>query len=221
MTDRLIGRVLRASTLGFCGAMKLPEPDVPTFGMFCKAAAQRGQSEIFGLIYNIHVDDDLFARQVATVENPSAADIADIQKNRQVPVEYDVLAVGYRTATAVGWAPVGTAVQLPSQQSSQGYRQGVVHSLPPQPPMTLDPIYACSPEDIRMFTARFDFFRMALNSIEVPGDELLAAAVRSAAEAQPAQDRGDFLHEAGREVARLLARDLGRLENLLKRMGPA
>jgi len=216
MTDRLIGRVLRASTLGFCGAMKLPEPDVPTFGMFCKAAAQRGQSEIFGLIYNIHVDDDLFARQVATVENPSAADIADIQKNRQVPVEYDVLAVGYRNA--VETAVVGTALELPSQP--QWSRRGVIHSLPPQPPMTLDPIYACTPEDIRAFTARFDFFRMALNSIEVPGDELLAAAVRSAATAQPDQDRGDYLREAGRELARLLARDLSRLENLLKRSQP-
>jgi len=220
MTDRLIGRVLRASTLGFCGAMKLPEPDVPTFGMFCKAAAQRGQSEIFGLIYNIHVDDDLFARQVATVENPSAADIADIQKNRQVPVEYDVLAVGYRNAvgTAVSLLRAAGTSQLPSQQQWSG--RGVIHSLPPQPPMTLDPIYACTPEDIRAFTARFDFFRMALNSIEVPGDELLAAAVRSAATAQPDQDRGDYLREAGRELARLLARDLSRLENLLKRIQP-
>ena len=86
--------------------------------------------------------------------------------------------------------------------------------------MTLDPIYACTPEDIRAFTARFDFFRMALNSIEVPGDELLAAAVRSAATAQPDQDRADYLREAGRELARLLARDLSRLENLLKRIQP-
>ncbi|MBI4772342.1 MAG: hypothetical protein HY784_18435 [Chloroflexi bacterium] len=201
MTERLIGRVLRASTLGFAGAIRLPEPDIPTFGAYCKAAVQRGQAEVLGLIYNIHVDDDLFARQVATAEALTPAQIADHQQNRQVPVEFDVLSVGYRDGG-----------------DSRQWRN--YHALPPQPPMTLDPIYACAPADIRAFTAGSDFFRIVLNSVEVPADELLAAAIRGAAEAQPAQDRSDYLREAGRELARLLARDLGRLENLLKRIRP-
>ncbi len=198
MDDRLIGRVLRASTLGFAGAMKLPEPDLPTFGMLCKTSAQRGQTEIFGLIYNIHIDDDLFARQAATVDEPQPEVLMDMHQ-RQVPVEYDVLAVGYRNG---------------------GAARPLAQSLPPQPPMILTPIYACTPEDVRAFISRFDFFRIALGSIEVPADELLPAALRQAAEALPEPDRLDFLREAGRELARLLARDLSRLENLLRRIRP-
>lgn len=194
--SQIIGRVLRASTMGFAGAIRLPEPDVPTFGMFCRADAQRGQARLYGLIYDISVDDDMFARQVATAEGLSPAHIADQQRNRQVPVEYSVLCVGYRNGS------------------------GINHALPPQPPMPLDPIHTCTPEEIRTFSTGFDYFGLVLNTAEVPGDELLAAALKQAAGAQPEHERTGFLRDCGRELARLLSHDLHRLENLLKRIKP-
>lgn len=193
---QIIGRVLRSSTMGFAGAIRLPEPDLPTFGMFCRADVQRGQAQVYGLIYNISVDDDMFARQVATAEGLTPAHIADQQRNRQVPVEYSVLAVGYRNG------------------------DGTHHTLPPQPPMPLDPIHACAPDEIRAFSTGFGYFHLILNTAEVPGDELLAAALKRAAGVQPEHERAEFLRDCGRELARLLSRDLYRLENLLKRIKP-
>jgi len=194
MTSQIIGRVLRSSTLGFAGACRLPEPDVPTFGMFAKAPIQRGTAEVIGLVYDVNIDDDLFARQVAVAEGLDETKIADQQKNRQVPVEFSVLAVGSKN------------------------RSGFSQTLPPQPPMTLEPIHKCAPDEIRAFTASLDFIRLVLAAVEVPADELLAAALKAAAEAQPASDREEFLVAAGRECARLLSRDLLRLDNLVRRL---
>jgi hypothetical protein len=194
MPVKIIGRVLRSSTVGFAGACRLPEPDVPTFGGYVCAAIQRGTATVVGLVYNVNIDDDLFARQLAVAEGLSETYVADQQLNRQVPVEFSVLAVGY--------------------QSIDGY----VQSLPPQPPMTLDPIHMCDANEIRAFTATFDFFRLVLATMEVPSDELLIAALRSAAAARPPSERRDFLIDAGRECARLLSRDLLRLDNLIRRL---
>ena len=194
MSSQVIGRVLRSSTLGFAGGCRLPEPDVPTFGAFVKAAIQRGTAEVVGLVYNVNIDDDLFARQLAVADGLSETQIADQQKLRQVPVEFSVLAIGCRNDSAF------------------------VHSLPPQPPITLDPIYHCDPDEVRAFTATFDFFRLVLATMEVPSDELLAASLKRAADSRPAAERQSFLVDAGRECARLLSRDLTRLDNLVRRL---
>ena len=70
------------------------------------------------------------------------------------------------------------------------------------------------------FTERLDYLRLILNAADAPADELIAAAVGRAAECRPPEDRPRFLREAGRELARLLSRDLVRLENLLRRIKP-
>ena len=85
--EDLIGRVTRCSTRGFVGAMRVPEPEVPAFGGFCLAEAQQGQSQVVGLIYDVSVGDDEFARQIASSETATAEQIADHQENRQDDVE--------------------------------------------------------------------------------------------------------------------------------------
>jgi len=60
--DRPIGRVTRCSTRGFVGAVRLPEPQWPVFGTFCRAEAQQGQSQVIGLIYDLSIEDDELAR---------------------------------------------------------------------------------------------------------------------------------------------------------------
>lgn len=194
MPVKIIGRVLRSSTVGFAGACRLPEPDVPCFGGYVCAAIQRNTATVVGLVYNVNIDDDLFARQLAVADGLSETYVADQQQNRQVPVEFSVLAVGYQAA------------------------EGYVQALPPQPPMTLDPIHMCDDAEIRAFTASLDFFRLVLATMEVPSDELLIAALRAAAAARPPAERRDFLIDAGRECARLLSRDLLRLDNLIRRL---
>jgi hypothetical protein len=193
--DGLIGRVTRCSTRGFVGAMRLPEPQIPTFGSFCQAEAQRGQSRVIGLIYDLSVADDELARQLAAAENVPSEQIADDQRNRQVPVELSALAVGY------------------ADQS------GIHHQLPPQPPLTLSPIRMLPPGDLRTFTEQLDFLPLVLTAESIPVDSLLAAALTHAAGVRPPGQRRSYLVNAARQCASLLATDLDRLNSLLAALG--
>jgi hypothetical protein len=81
-------------------------------------------------------------------------------------------------------------------------------------------VQLCDPDTVCTFTQRLDFLRLVLNSSEVPTEELLAAALLHAANARPSQERYQFLVEAGRRLAGLLAHDLPRLQHLLKLIKP-
>ena len=189
-----IGRLLRSNTVGFTFGCSVPEPEVPLFGDFVKAPAQHGQSEVIGLISDILIEDDPFVRQLIAAPDLPEAYIQDQRKNRQVPIEVSVLTVGYRTDSAV------------------------FQALPPQPPVTLDYIQRCEPEEIATFTGSHDYFTLVLNNPDTSADELLTAALQRAANARPTEERGFFMLQAGKELARLLANDLPRLDTLLRRI---
>ena len=191
-----VGRVLRAGTRGFAIGCTVMQPDIPAFGSFVQADGLRPGSAIFGLIYDVSVEDDPFVRQFISADPPEEV-VRDQRENRQVPIEVSVLAVGAR--------------QGPDDET-------IRHCLPAQPPVTLDWLYQCTAEEIRAFTGRFDYFRLVLDAREVPADELLAASLRAAAAARPGDEREAFLVEAGRELVRLLAGDPVRLEGLLRRL---
>ena len=192
----LIARVTRCSTRSFVGASRLPEPNVPTFGSFCKASAQRGQSEVIGLIYDIRIEDDELARQIAIATDPTQEQLADNRLTRLIPIEISCLAVGYRIADQFAY------------------------SVPPQPPMTLDDVHALDSKEVREFTANLDFVPLVFAAPGVPADELLSAAMQQAAQARPEHERRVFLIEAGRECARHLASDMPRLERLVRSLVP-
>jgi len=184
---------LRASTRGFAIGCVVMQPEIPAFGSLVRAEGQASGETIYGLIYDVRVEDDPFVRQFIGA-NPPEEVVRDQRENRQVPIEVSVLAVGC------------------------GDGEGVRHCLPAQPPVTLDWLYQCSGEEIRDFTRRFDYFRLVLESRDVPTDELLAASLRAAAAARPENERQRFLVDAGRELVRLLAGDPTRLEGLLRRL---
>jgi len=195
MTDHSlpVGRVLRSSTASLTLGTKTLAADVPRFGGFVKVAAPDG-GDIIGLIYDVVIEDDLFARQLIGAE-VSAEYIADQRQNRQVPIEISVLVVGHA-------------------------REGKMYQyLPAQPPISLDEIVTCSDAEVMQFTADFTYFRTVLNAKDAPADELLAASLRLAATARGSQGR-DYLVRAGRELSRLLAFDAVRLEGLLRRIKP-
>ena len=66
------------------------------------------------------------------------------------------------------------------------------------------------------FTERHDWLRTVLGAVEVPADQLLIATLRAAAQARPPDQREPYLVSAGRELARLLALDLSRLDGILQ-----
>jgi len=192
-SDLQVGRVLRASTRGFALGCAVMQPEIPAFGSFVRAEGQVSGQAIYGLIYDVSVEDDPFVRQFIGA-NPPEEVVRDQRENRQIPIEVRVLAVGC------------------------GDGETIRHCLPAQPPVTLDWLYQCNDEEVRTFTERFDYFRLVLEAREVPADELLAASLRVAAAARPESEREGFLIEAGRELVRLMAGEPTRLEGLLRRL---
>jgi hypothetical protein len=187
-----IGRVTRCSTRGFVGAVRLPEPDLPAFGAFCSAETQHGQSRVIGLIYDMSIEDDELARQMATADDLSCEQLADAQTNRQVPLEFSALTVGFARGGSF------------------------YYNLPPQPPLTLAAIYPLPESEVHTFTECFDFLPLIFGADRLPVDDLVAAAIRQAALTYPENQRQRYLVQAGRECTRFVAADLNRLENLIR-----
>ncbi|BCX05277.1 MAG: hypothetical protein KatS3mg053_3215 [Candidatus Roseilinea sp.] len=191
------GRVLRANTRTFVFGTRVPKEDVPVFGAFVKTRIQRKDATVFGLIYDIVIEDDGMTRMLSVAEDGLVRpeEIA-WQRSRRVPIEVSVLCVGYRD---------GDSARNPIRQV-----------IPPQPPITLDEVVSCTKDEVQQFTQRLDFFRLVLEARDAPCDELLAASLRLASETH--SDPRAFLRQCGRELARLLAGDGARLDRLLRRL---
>jgi hypothetical protein len=182
MIDQIeIGRLLRAGTTGFIAGCRVNQLDAPSFGALVRAPLGGGY-QIFGIIYDIHIDDDGLVRQLVTADNVSAEVMRDNRERRIVPVEMSVLAVGY-------------------EQDGK-----IFHLLPPRPPLSLDVIYKCDEKDIARFTERFGYFRHILNSKDVPVGEVLAAHIQQASAARGVES-GKWKEKATHEVITLLRDD--------------
>jgi hypothetical protein len=184
-----IGRILCAGTRGFVAGCTALREDVPAFGALVAALPPVGDGAIYGLVYDVRIEDDPFVRQLAAANLPDEA-IRDQRENRLLPIEVAVLAIGCRNGD---W---------------------VRHCLPAQPPPALEWLRQCEAGEVIAFTAHFDYFRLALEARDAPVDELLAASLRAAALARREAEREAFLVAAGRELARLLAGDPLRLAGM-------
>jgi hypothetical protein len=198
MTAIEIGRLLRASTTGFVVGCRVDQLNSPSFGALVRVPLESDYA-IFGLIYDIHVDDDGLVRQLVTAGGVDEGIIADNRVNRNVPLEMSVLSVGY----------------------CQGER--LFHLLPPRPPLSLDVIYLCEPEEVCRFTqaGRFGYFRHVLRAKDLPVGELLAAHVRQSREAHCAAGNTDWASAATQELITLLRDDYPTLMSVLGALGDA
>jgi hypothetical protein len=194
----IVGRVLRASTMGFdCGTRGSRIDANHAFGSFVKVPISEDYSEFaIGLIYAIRIDDDPLARELVMAANVDNSTLLDQRENRMVPVEICVINVGFAVQGAI------------------------YHSLPPRPPMSLSEVELMNADEVYAFTQRSDFFRLVLNAREVPADELLSAALGYAEYAYPDRERYDFKVRCGRQAAALLSHDLKRLAHVLMLIRP-
>jgi hypothetical protein len=192
MTAIEIGRLLRAGTSGFVVGCRVSQLESPSFGALVRVPLENGY-QIYGLIYDIRIDDDGLVRQLVTAEGMDENVIADNRINRNVPVEMSVLSIGYR-------------------QDHQ-----ILHLLPPRPPLSLDVIYLCDPDEICQFAAPgcFGYFRHVLRSKDIPTGELLAAHLRQANQAYLAAGNQDWGMAATRELIVLLRDDYPTLMDVL------
>jgi hypothetical protein len=191
-----IGRLLRAGTTGFVVGCRVAQIDAPSFGALVRVALD-GDYQVYGLIHDIHIDDDGLVRQLVTAEDVAEAVIADNRVNRNVPLELSVLTVGYRLDGKVS------------------------HLLPPRPPLSLDVIYLCSAEEIRQFTGagRFGYFRHVLRASALPVGELLAAHIKQAGAAQAEAGKREWKNAATQELITLLRDDYATLMSVLGALG--
>lgn len=187
-----IGRLLRAGTTGFVVGCRVSQLDAPSFGALVRVPLENGY-EIFGLIYDMHIDDDGLVRQLVTAEGVDDNVIADNRVNRNVPVEMSVLAVGY-------------------------CQEGRVHHLlPPRPPLSLDVIYLCEPHELVEFTSSpsFGYFRHILRAENLPVGELLAAHIKQTQEAHTRLGNPTWAELASQEIITLLRDDYASLMSVL------
>jgi len=197
MTDKFeIGRLLRAGTSGFVVGCRVSQLDSPTFGGLVRVPLTDGY-QIYGLIHDIHIDDDGIVRQLVTADNVDAAIIADNRINRNVPVEISVLTVGY-------------------QQNGQ-----IKHLLPPRPPLSLDVIFQCNSNELRQFTntGHFGYFRHVLRAKDAPIGELLAAHIEQANLAHLEAGDTQWTPRATQELITLLRDDYDTLMSVLGALG--
>lgn len=152
-----IGRVLRSSSAGFAVGCRVNQLSAPSFGCLVKAVPLGGREAIYGLIYDIHIDDDQLIQRLVMTENPRQEVIEDQRQNRMLPLEMSVLAVGYRRNGEI--------------------RQG----FPARPPLNLDPVILCDEvSELCEFTDSLGYLRLILRAStqQVPVDQLLVAHIR-------------------------------------------
>jgi hypothetical protein len=204
MTEKsyAIGRLLRAGITGFVAGTKVLVQDAPRFGAMVRAPI--GESKhIYGLIHDIHIDDDGLVRQLVTSATVDESVIADNRENRNVPLEMSVLAIGYQD------------------------EKRIFHLLPPRPPLSLDVLAQCSDDEVIAFTSvGFGYLRHLLRNPDIPIGELIAAHVQQASAAHSAAGNPDWVQSAAKEIISLLRDDyptmmqaLGALADALPEMG--
>jgi len=191
MTQIEIGRLLRAGTTGFIAGCRVSQLDAPALGGLVRAPLNDGY-QVYGLIHDIHIDDDGLVRQLVTADNVSEEVMKDNRERRIVPVEMSVLAVGY-------------------EQDGK-----VFHLLPPRPPLSLDVIYLCDDNDLVRFTSagRFGYFRHILQNKDIPIGEVLSAHIEQAGKAH-GKDSAAWKEKATKELITLLRDDYPTLMNVL------
>ena len=196
--DRAIGRLLRAGTTGFVIGMRVSEWEAPAFGALVRIPLGPGY-EIYGLIHNIHIDDDGLVRQLITADRVDEAIIADNRENRNIPIEISVIAIGYVEDGRIR------------------------HLLPPRPPLSLDSIYLCNDDELATFTGagRFGYFRHILRAEDAPVGELLSAHLEQAARAHKQSGDPGWIEGASRELIVLLRDDYATLMSVLSALGDA
>jgi hypothetical protein len=185
-----VARLLRAGTAGFVAGCRVNQLDTPAFGALVRAPIDNDY-QVFGLIHNIHIDDDGLIRQLVTADRVTDEVIRDNRERRIVPLEMSVLAVGF-------------------EQAGQ-----IHHLLPPRPPLSLDLVYLCSEPDLVRFTSagRLGYFRHVLHTQDLAVPEVLAAHVQQAAAAH--KDGGQWRDSAIREIIALLRDDYPTLISVL------
>lgn len=187
-----MGHLLRTTTTDCVVGCRVAESDTPRFGEMVRIPLNTENGyQIYGLVYDISIQDDGLVRQLVTAGHVTAEIVEDNRQNRSVPLEVGVLFIGYQE------------------------QNKIFHLLPPRPPLSLDEIYICENEEICKFTDahHFGYMRQVLRRMDIPVGELLAAHLKQAGEAH---GKGSgWPMNAAQELITLLRDDYSTLMSVL------
>jgi hypothetical protein len=188
-----IGYLLHSSTSQFVTGCSVSQLEAPAFGALVRAPLDQ-EYAVYGLIFDIHIDDDGLVRQLVTAGNVSPEVMHDNRERRIVPVEMSVLTVGYEQAGRIS------------------------HLLPPRPPLSLDVIYQCSDTELSKFTSagHFGYFRHILQARDIPIGEVLAAHIL---QVKQITQNTKWVEQATQELITLLRDDYPTLMSVLGALG--
>lgn len=194
MSSAPVGEIIEANSTAFvAGTYRLHA--APPFGALVRAEGAVGCAA-YALVYDIHTASREFGGRAIVRGRDGMYDDAIYTENPDLET---VLQTEFR-ALIVGFCEGATIRQY----------------LPPLPPPVHYSVHICDDAEVQQFTQRLDFMSTILAARDAPADELLAAALRSAAAAQP--DRLQWTVAAGRQLALLLRDEHARLMTILARI---
>ncbi|HOJ00298.1 MAG TPA: hypothetical protein PLL88_01660 [Anaerolineaceae bacterium] len=192
MNEKRIGYVLNADTLGCTAGCRIDQTTNPGFGEMITIPAQ-DQRIIYGIIANVHILDDGLIRQLATTQIIDEHVIQDNRNNRVIPLEFSVIFLGFN-------------------QDQQIY-----YLLPPNPPLSLESVYACSDEKSIQFTSLGSggYLRYLVADKTTLNFDLVAAHFRHLHQILPQQNWKPWMENATRTLIHLYRNDYDTLNALL------
>jgi len=186
-----IGKLLRADNSQFVAGCRVRELETPAFGSLVRASLE-DQTDVYGLITNISINDDGLVRQLVSGVSIPGEYTADNRYNRNLPVEIHVLTIGY---------------------GSDGQ---IHHQLPPRPPLSLDQLFLCDSEEVARFTSHgYAYLRHILRLVDLPVEELLVAHLSQARRVQDSLGNPEWYEAACQRLIVLLRDDYPRLTQVL------
>ncbi len=187
-----IGRLLRATTSGCVIGCQVTQQQAPAFGQMVRIPLEDG-SQVFGLVHEIHIEDDGLVKQLVTSPEISEEVLEDNRKNRNMPVEMSVSFIGWEKDHVLSQTRV------------------------PRPPLSLDKIYPCTDSEVTDFVSdgKFGYLRALLRDEDLPAADLVAAHLRQVLQAQKNQKGLLAAENALREVIALLKDDYPQLMDML------
>jgi hypothetical protein len=196
-----IGEVLSARITSYVAEAWRPEAletgDLsscrPQFGSFLKSRSEDRGLTVYGVVY------DIVTGPQDQLHKPAALQKTRSQLKKEQPQIFLLL--------KTEWLVAPVAYRLSGRCCG---------GLPPLPPEVHDFVYPLEPEELAEASENLEFLRMLLLVPGVPSDELLAAAVRNAAESR--HNDYKYLVDAGQQISRLLKDDYERLGSVLKRI---
>lgn len=170
-------------------------PSVPYFGSFLKSKSENRDLVVFGVVY------DILTGPQDPYHKPTALGMSRAELQREQPQIFALLKTEWKVAII-------------------GYKQDgrCYCALPPYPPEVHDFVYPLEGEELVEASEDLEFLRSLVSVSGVPADELIAAAIRHAA--QPRRENYKYLVEAGQIVSKLLRDDYDRLGSILKKIRP-